>query len=70
MTGNNKTTVGTIDLQGEQTYFNAAIAKALGMDPQDDHFIFVITIDILRSLMNEELTYRVDYTMETSPFEG
>lgn len=57
----NKPIKGTVYLQGEQSHFDSAIAKALNVDIKKYRLSFDICIDILESLKNEKLIYRVDY---------
>ena len=61
---NNRPKYGTIYLYGEQIHFHSAVARALTLD-SDQGLSFEISIDLLQSWRNKDLTYRVDYAIKT-----
>ena len=56
---------GTLYLQGEQVHFQAAVAQALNLKDKNSRLTFDISIDLLQSLKNKDLIYRVDYAIES-----
>ena len=62
MRDHNNPITGTFYIKGEQVHFESAVAKALDLDCTDN-LTFNITIDLLQSLKNGDITYRVNYVM-------
>ena len=54
-------TKGTIYLQGTQSHFHDAITRALNMDSTNSQLTYEISADLLQSMKNRDVTYRVDY---------
>lgn len=61
MVDRHRITKGTIYLQGTQSRFHDTITKALNLGPGDGQLTYEITTDLIQSIRNKDLIFRVDY---------
>jgi hypothetical protein len=52
---------GTIYLRGHQSSFHNSITQALNVRPDESQLTYEITTDLIRSMKNKALVFRVDY---------
>lgn len=61
-------TSGTLYVQGAQVRFHQAVTQALNMDHVDPSDLKLdITVDVLQTIRNHDLTYRIRYTYQPLP---
>ncbi|GEM_PF-3883151 len=70
LTKRHKIIKGTIYLQGHQSSFHNSITQALNVRPSEDQLTYEISTDLIRTMRNKALVFRVDYLLALDVLQG